>query len=231
MGQSKPAQNQLTSPLWMHGLTGNSYSPDASYASPNLPSPFEGQDMTGNGVDPTTYQPKNQGMNPILQRMQAMSSGQGGGGPGRFDSMAGNLLGMYSAYRNRKNVKGQIKNLNSLYSPNSPYAKQLESNLMRQDAAAGRRSQVGPRQVELQARLAEMNGRLAPQLQSLYSQSGANRDRFLSGLMRLGMGGMQGGGGFDWLQNMAQKGQNWWDLNQNGGSTAYMNSDWAPGEG
>jgi hypothetical protein len=188
-GTSSPAAGQG------YGLEQYGFNPQgmgqASFKSPDMPDMFAGQDMTGNGVDPTTYQPKSStGGNPFMQRFMPQSAGGGGGQqPGRFDSMAGNLMGLYSAYRNRKMAGKQAGQLQSLYSPNSPYAKQLEQTLLRSDAAAGRRSQVGPRSVELQARLAGLNAQMAPQLQSLYNQKGAAGDQMLMNLLAMGRNG------------------------------------------
>ena len=61
----------------------------------------------------------------------------------------------------------QLSGLQSLYGQNSSYAQMLRQQLMRQDAQRGRRSQAGAREVELQARLADMNSRNAPQIQKL----------------------------------------------------------------
>jgi hypothetical protein len=189
-GTSSPAAGQG------YGLEQYGFQPqgmgNASFVSPDMPSPYEGQNMTGNGVDPTTYQPKSStGGNPFMQRFMPQSAGAAGG-PGRFDNMAGNLMGLYSAYRNRKMAGKQAGQLQSLYSPNSPYAKQLEQTLLRSDAKAGRRSQVGPRSVELQARLAGLNAQMAPQLQSLYNQKGAAGDQMLMNLLAMGRnGGLQ----------------------------------------
>jgi hypothetical protein len=195
--------------------------PNASYANvQSMPDPFGGADLTGNGQLPG-QQNRSAGMNPILQRMSAQSAGGNGlSSPGRFDSMAGNLMGLYSAYRNRKMAGKQAGQLQSLFSQNSPYAKQLEQTLMRQDAAAGRRSQVGPRQVELQARLAEMNSRNAPMLQSLYNQKAGAGDMMLKNLLGLGMNGG--------AQNLWNAGRNWWETQRD--TTVNNNFDWAPGD-
>lgn len=64
----------------------------------------------------------------------------------------------------------QLQALNSLYSPNSPYAQVMRQQLDRRDAASGRRSQYGPREVELQAKLAAQQGQAnLAGLQALYS--------------------------------------------------------------
>jgi hypothetical protein len=78
-------------------------------------------------------------------------------------------LGLYQGYqasqdsRNAANIASQqTQSLANMYGPDSPYAQQLRQQLSRQDARAGRRSQYGPREVELQAKLAEMATRNAP---------------------------------------------------------------------
>jgi len=95
------------------------------------------------------------------------------------NSLASAGMGMYAANQAKKDINGQIGQLQSLFSGNSPYAQQLRQQLNRKDAAGGRRSQYGPREVELQARLAELNSKNAPQLNSLYNQrSGANMSQY-----------------------------------------------------
>jgi hypothetical protein len=71
-------------------------------------------------------------------------------------------MGIYSSIRKRRDARDQAQQLSSMFGPNSAYSKQLQQSLARRDAAGGRRSQYGPRNVELQARLAEMNSRNAP---------------------------------------------------------------------
>jgi hypothetical protein len=81
-----------------------------------------------------------------------------------------------------------------MYGPNSPYAQQMRQTLDRRDAAAGRRSQYGPREVELQANLANMNSRNAPVLANLYNSENGGTERMLSNLIRLGQqSGLFGG--------------------------------------
>lgn len=53
--------------------------------------------------------------------------------------------------------QSQIKTLSDMYTQDSPYANQMRQELERKDAASGRRSQYGQREVELQAKLAQMN--------------------------------------------------------------------------
>lgn len=86
-------------------------------------------------------------------------------------------LGLLSYNQNKKGIKNQIGDLQSLYGPNSAYSQQLKQELERKDAASGRRSQYGPRNVELQARLAQQASQLAPTLAQLHSQGNSQRDR------------------------------------------------------
>ncbi len=156
-------------------------------------------DVSGYGGQPERgSQPQEQG-NPLISGlMKSLGIGGGSSSP-KFGDMAGSLMGIYSAYQNKKKLGGLADNLSSMFGPNSPYAQQLGTQLARRDAAAGRRSQYGPREVELQARLAEMNSRNAPTLQALYGAETQNRDRMLGAGLRFG----QQSGAFGALGNYA----------------------------
>ena len=66
-------------------------------------------------------------------------------------------LGGGAAYLMGGLNSGKIaNNLTGMYSQNSPYAQQMKKELLRRDAASGRGSQYGAREVELQAKLAAM---------------------------------------------------------------------------
>lgn len=130
---------------------------------------------------------KKYGNNPIIKAL--IGGGQQPATPGQpqqgglSQSPLGGLLGMYLGNRQSKEIGRQIGGLNSLFGQDSPYAQQLRQQLARKDAAAGRRSQAGTREVELQARLAELNSRNAPQLQSLYNQQMGNRNLMANGIV------------------------------------------------
>jgi len=98
------------------------------------------------------------------------TSGANSGGMNNLGNLAAGLGSLYLAQKAKNANNAQINNLNSLYSPNSPYAQQMQQALDRQDAASGRRSQYGTRQVELQARLAQLNSQNAPMLNQLNQQ-------------------------------------------------------------
>lgn len=67
----------------------------------------------------------------------------------------GNILGLINANNQRNEWDKMMSSLESMYAPDSPYAKQLEETLARKDSAMGRNSQYGPRAVDLAAKLTE----------------------------------------------------------------------------
>ena len=109
-------------------------------------------------------------------------------------AIAGGINGMQNAKNFRNAQAGTLANLDQLYSPNSPYAQQLRQTLERRDAAAGRRSQYGPRETELAAKLtqARAGDLLNPQYSAL--QRGANASPYgaLAGALGYLTGGQKG---------------------------------------
>jgi len=83
--------------------------------------------------------------------------------------LAGGLAGMYMASQGAKDQKNVA---------NSAAAQQLRQQLDRRDAASGRRSQYGPREVELQAKLAQMQAQYAPGLMN--ASTSANNQAMLA---------------------------------------------------
>jgi len=144
------------------------------------------------------------------------SSGMGYGestGRGGTGSMLGNVVGglgaLYGYNQASKGLNSQIGGLQGLYGQNSPYAQTLRQQLERKDAAAGRRSQYGPREVQLQAALADKTagvsdtiGRLATSNQNnqlaLAKQKNQTRAQQLALLMNMG----KQSGAFGALNNM-----------------------------
>jgi hypothetical protein len=116
------------------------------------------------------------------------------GGRVPLGDLAGGLMGLYQAYDQRKRAKNLAGQLSGNYGPNSPYAQQLRQTLMRKDAASGRRSQYGPREVEFQAKMADLNARMAPTLSNLNSQVGGSTMTMANSLLNLGK--LFGGKGF-----------------------------------
>jgi hypothetical protein len=97
----------------------------------------------------------------------------GGGGV----STAGNLGSLFTNYNQYKQMGDLIDEIKGIYSPEGAYAKKMESDLARQDAAAGRNSQYGPRLERLMGSLGDSQAR---------ALSG------LGGLMNTQQGGLNG---------------------------------------
>lgn len=118
---------------------------------------------------------------------KAMSDGQGLWGTGLTgQDLLGGLQSLYGMYTNNKSY-GQLQhNLSSMYGQNSPYAEELRKQLLRRDAASGRRSQYGPREVELQAKLAQQYSQNAPNLMNAMKANNVNKMAMASNLIGLG---------------------------------------------
>ena len=120
-----------------------------------------------------------------------------GGSSGGISGLGnlGSLLTNYNQYDNYKDLIGEIK---GIYSPEGQYAKYLEQQLGRRDAAAGRNSQYGPRLAEMMGRLGDSQARalsgLGPMLQG--QQGGLN------GMVGAGQRLLDGAGGLQSLWNM-----------------------------
>ena len=157
----------------------------AQFGSPEQrASDYAGGYGSTDGVTPAT--PTGTGTNPYLDAMKQVLGFSGKSPLGQVTQgvrLGSNLLDMYGSYQNRKRNQGMANNLNSLYGPDSPYAQQLNKALTRAYAASGRRSDIGGRNVELQAKLAAVNAQLAPTLNTINNQQSMYDNRFLkSGL-------------------------------------------------
>jgi len=148
------------------------------------------------------------GLGPMGQAALGMFGGAamaGGTGPGEntgsrsaagkgimdYYDMGAGLGNLYLQGRGAQQQKGMANSLMSLYGQDSPYAQMLRQQLLRNDARGGRRSQYGGREVELQARLADLNSRNAPEINKL--QQNANLQR-MQQLNQLWAFQKQGGG-------------------------------------
>jgi len=156
-----------------------------------------GQQSFGTGMDIPGNSMGGQGGNPLTGFFKSMLGGGGKGGAGLGD-MAGSLLGLYQANRQRRDARSQIDNLSGMFSQNSPYAQQMRQQLARRDAAGGRRSQYGPREVEFQAAMAKANQGNAGALSQLYSGQNNAQAMMLRNLLQLG----NQTGGFNSLARM-----------------------------
>jgi hypothetical protein len=133
-----------------------------------------------------------QGLNGLL------GGGQGGGG------LLGMIPGLVDADRQGDAsdkmlewMNGQQAKIDALYKPGSPEYNALFDQMARQDAAAGRNSQYGPRSVDLAARIADIKGKytasltngLAGNYQSAFNQDATKYSSLLGGLGNMGGGG------------------------------------------
>ena len=96
-----------------------------------------------------------------------------------------------------------------MFGQDSPYAKQLRQTLERKDAAAGRNSQYGNRETQLQALLAEKAmqasgaiGDLSKQSSSLDNTVTAGRNSQLDALNSI----LNKTGAYDWTRDWAKQG-------------------------
>jgi hypothetical protein len=141
------------------------------------------------------------------------SGSQGGMNPG---NILGSLFQMYQGNQYQDSIKELYGQLSSQFGPDSAYAKQMRQQLDRRDAAAGRRSQYGPREVELQAKLAENQSRQATTLAGLLKDSNAG----LTSQLQAGIGLGNETGLNNWLGSAASgvgsgiwadvKNSDWW---------------------
>ena len=106
-------------------------------------------------------------------------------GPTEALKLASSLGGLYSNYTSNRNLSNLGANLAGLYGPGSAYEEQLRKELQRRDAAAGRRSQYGPRAVELQARLAQLASGQSQSLANIYGQENASRNNMINSGLKL----------------------------------------------
>lgn len=147
-------------------------------------------------------QQQQQSSNPIVEMAKSAAGRLVGNNnsPTRFDNMGANLMDLYNKYKGYQAAGQQRGRLEDMFSPNSAYAQRMNEVLSRHDAAAGRRTQIGPRQVELQARLAEMNSRNAPMIDNLTQRQNGMRNGGLADIFRMGSSLPNGGGGIDMLR-------------------------------
>lgn len=130
-----------------------------------------------------------------------VAASPGGEGMGWESALPG-LAGMYAGYQGMKDSGNMLGSLQSLYSQDSPYAQALRKQLQRQDAQGGRRSQYGPREVELQAKLAQMASNQIPAMNQLQQRQNINR----AIMMQQGLGAFNKMGGIRGLKDLISSG-------------------------
>lgn len=155
-------------------------------------------------------------------------------GPG-LANMGGLLGQLYNSNQQSKLYGGTMDTINNLYSPDSPYAQQMRQAMERKDAAAGRRSQYGTREMQLAAALtqARSNALTSPGYGAmLKGQAGANQQlpAYLLSLAKTNWGqnmlGKAGRGISDWYagnnnSNYSNEGMNYPSYNGGGGGGTF----------
>lgn len=81
-----------------------------------------------------------------------------GGSSGGVSNL-GNLASLFTNYQQYNKMGDLINEIKSIYKPDGDYAKYMENQLARRDAAAGRNSQYGPRLAELMGKLGDSQAR------------------------------------------------------------------------
>jgi len=202
-------------------VSANSYdesTPNYRYGS-NVP-------MVTSSADAQT-QPQTQQDQP--NNLQKILSGFGGGGMDKIGSFASNhvgdlaqaLFGIYNNRRQSNQLQQQMSGLQGLYSQNSPYAQQLRNNLAAKAAQGGHRSDIGAREVQLQAALADKAASMTPSLYQM--QQGRNLlDNSLYSNMFNTFGKL---GGWNGLQSMFGNQQPQMSLTGLGAKQSYQNMD------
>lgn len=112
----------------------------------------------------------------------------------------GKLIGGVTDYKNNQQNQGYyqdvINKLNSMYAPGSPEEQLLRGRIEAQDAAAGRRSQYGTREVNLAGQIAQQKANIMSNPtygNYINSVTGANSNQYSSLLGALGASGGIGG--------------------------------------
>jgi len=106
-----------------------------------------------------------------------------------WGDMAQGLMGLYAANKQRRMARDLR---NQMGGNRSAYGTQLQRELQRRDAAAGRRSNYGGRAVELQSSLAKLDSQNAPAMAQLQQAE-------LGGLLNMFQTGLRYGGKSGWF--------------------------------
>jgi hypothetical protein len=138
------------------------------------------------------------GLGNALGQAGTVSSFQGNDANMGIGEALPGLAGMYAGYQGMRDSDRMLGSLQDLYSQNSPYAQMLRQQLQRKDAAGGRRSQYGPREVELQAKLAQMASGQIGAMSQLQQRQNINRAQ----MMQQGLGAFQKLGGINALKDL-----------------------------
>lgn len=118
-----------------------------------------------NNTNQQVQQTLGQNSQALAQQIAQLQQGFQQGGQQAQDAY-NTAKGLYDSQNQQLqgNIDTMTGSLNALSDPNSAYMRMARQNLERKDAAAGRRSQWGEREVQLQAMLADYIGKYSPGL-------------------------------------------------------------------
>lgn len=170
------------------GALGDSSMDNGVYGSSPAPWAQERTDLTGTGFNQQSYAggspgnafiatyggdaaPRNDGdnnpFNDYLQSALGFMKQPGANGRSRWADATQGLAGMWLANRQRRDAS---RMLNEIGGGTGAYGEQMKRQLMARDAASGRRSDYGGREMQLQSALAQMAARNAPAINQLTQQ-------------------------------------------------------------
>lgn len=146
-------------------------------------------------IENSAQGPQNEGMRQASSfSMPSLPQGVSNFLSNKGGDLASMLYGMYNNRRQQQQLGSQMSTLQGMYGQNSAYAQNMRNTLMAKAAQGGHRSDIGGREVQLQAALAQHAAGLMPtQMQMQQQQQGLqnnNMNMMLQGFNK--MGGIKG---------------------------------------
>lgn len=182
----------------------SNFAPDGTGSGTNS---LSGSSVPGSngGINPSSV------AGPASNALNGNGGNSGNGSPFNLGNL-GNLFGGLLDYNNQnqaannmlKYLQGQQSQINNMYAPGSPEYNQLWEQMSRQDAAAGRNSQYGPRSVDFAAKIAQikddanvrMTTGIANLMANAYNKQASAPAGFFSALNNGGNSNFSSGGSF-----------------------------------
>jgi len=150
---------------------------DMSGQTDVTPSSYDDGGAVRYAGDQSSYVPQQeqktiQSASPMSSMFSNLGSSLGNFAMNNAGDLASMLYGFYNNRKQQNALGSQINSLQGLYGQNSPYAKQLRSQLAAKAAQQGKRSNTGAREVQLQAALADRYAQLQPSMMQLNQAKG-----------------------------------------------------------
>ena len=181
-GRNVPQQSQAP---WANENAGNTYNASTGGGGMSV-APWVSNSSSPVG---TGRQNDNPFSDYIDKALGFFKNSDGGWNGQRIDSTVNGLMGLYGGYKRRQAASQLMRGMDQR---RNDYSTALQSELMRKDAAAGRRSAYDTRGVELNARLAALDAQQMPTIMNAKNSE-------LSGLFNMissGYGMARGYGAF-----------------------------------